>query len=95
MSDKKQYIEKAKATLDQWDAEIDKTKAKLAEAEADGKIEYQKQLDEMRARRDEAEAKLNEVAEAGDDAWDDVKAGFDKAWESISGAFDSAVARFK
>lgn len=60
MSEKSQYIEKAKAKLDQWNAEIDKMKAKIDEAEADAKIESQKQLNEMRAQRDEADAKLAE-----------------------------------
>lgn len=69
--------------------------AKVDEADADTKIEYRKQLDEMRAQRDEAEAKIKEIADAGDDAWDDMKAGFDKAWGSIAGAFDSALSRFK
>ena len=53
MSEKNQYIEKAKARIAQWDAEIDKMKAKADEAEADAKIEYQKQLSEMRTQRDE------------------------------------------
>ena len=70
-------------------------KAKVDEAEADTKIEYQKKLDEVRKQRDEAEAKLKEMRDAGDDAWDDMKAGFDKAWDSMSDAFHSAMSRFK
>jgi len=54
MSKRDQYIDKIKAKLDQWNAEIDKMKAKVDEAEADTKIEYQQQLDEMRAERDAA-----------------------------------------
>lgn len=95
MSDRDHYVEKARARMDQWDAEIDKAKAKLDEAEADEKIEYQKQLDNMRAQRADAEAKLKEIAEAGDDAWDDVRAGFERAWDEISGAFQNAKSRFK
>lgn len=95
MSEKDQYVEKAKAKLDQWNAEIDKLQAKADEADAGSRIEYQKQLDEMRAKRDEAQVRLKELAEASDDAWEDVKAGFDKAWDNISGAFQSALSRFK
>ena len=72
MSERKQFIEKAKARIDQWNAEIDKMKAKADEAEADAKINYQKQIDGMRVQRDEAEAKLKELREASDDAWHDM-----------------------
>lgn len=95
MSEREQYIEKAKARLDQWTAEIDKLKAKAEEADADAKIEYDKQIDELRAQRDEAENKIKELQEASDEAWSDMKSGFDKAWDSMSGAFQSALARFK
>ena len=95
MSAREQYIEKAKARIDQWNAEIDKMKAQVHEAGADAKIRYQKQLDEMRAQRDDGHAKLKEVRHASDDAWDDMKAGFDKAWENIADAFDDARSRFK
>jgi uncharacterized coiled-coil DUF342 family protein len=95
MSNRDLYIEKAKAKIDQWNAEIDKMTAKVDEAEADTKIEYQKQLDEAREQRDVAEARLKKMRQASDDAWDDIKAGFDKAWDSISDAFDRATSRFK
>ncbi len=35
MTEREQYIEKAKAKLDQWNADIDKFKAKVAESDAE------------------------------------------------------------
>lgn len=95
MPEKNQYIEKAKARIAQWDAEIDKKKAEADEAEADAKIEYQKQLSEMRTQRDKAEARLTELKNATDDAWEDVKSGFDRALDDISSAFTNAATRYK
>ena len=62
MSEREQYIEKTKAKIDQWNAEIKKMKAKVDEGEADAKIKAQKQLDEARKQRDEAEQKLKRNA---------------------------------
>jgi chromosome segregation ATPase len=70
-------------------------RARVDDAEADAKINYQKQLEEMRTQRDEAEAKLKDLREASDNAWDDMKSGFDKAWDSLSNAFTSSMSRFK
>jgi len=95
MAEKDDYIAKAKARLDQWNAEIEKLQAKAAEAETDAKIEYDKQIAELRKQRDEGEAKLKEMREASDDAWQDMKSGFDSAWDSVSNAFEKAMARFR
>jgi len=95
MSEREQYVEKAKARIDQWNADIEKPQAKADEAKADAKIEYEKQLKQLRAHRDEAKEKLDEMAEASDSAWDDLKAGFESAWDKISSAFDNAKTRDK
>lgn len=95
MADKDQYVEKAKARLDQWNADIDKLQAKAAEAQADARIEYEKQITQLRKQRDEAEAKLKEMSAAGEDAWRDMKTGFDKAWDDAASAFEKAMSRFR
>ena len=79
MTEREQYIEKAKAKLDEWNADIDKFKAKVTESDADAKIEFSEQLDEMRNQRDKAQAKLTELHDASDDAWHDMKSSFYKA----------------
>ncbi|UUX51171.1 coiled coil domain-containing protein [Nisaea acidiphila] len=95
MTDKDPYIAKAKARIDQWDAEIDKVKAKAEEAEADAKIEYRRQADEMRAQRNKAESRLQDLRAASNDAWENLKSGFETAWKDISSAFDSAKSRYQ
>ena len=61
MTEKEHYIEKAKTKIDEWNAEIDKFKAQVAGSDADVKIEFTKQLDEMRDQRDKAETWLKEL----------------------------------
>lgn len=52
-------------------------------------------MDELRARRDEAKVHLKEIQQAGESAWEDLKAGAELAWESIAQAIESARTRFK
>ena len=42
-----------------------------------------------------ASNKLAELKDAGDDAWEDLKAGLDGAWNTLGNALKSATARFK
>jgi chromosome segregation ATPase len=95
MSKRTQYIEKMKARLDQWDAEIGKLEAKVEELKADARIEYQKQIQEVRRHRDEAYSKVKELQNASDEAWGDVASGFDNAWGNIVQSIETAMSRFR
>lgn len=56
---------------------------------------YQKQIAALRVRQDEARAKLESLRNAGEGAWQDLKAGVELAWEAIGEAIESARTHFK
>ena len=95
MSMKEAYQQKIEAQLDEWTAEIDKMKAKAAKAEADARLEYNDRIEELRLKQLVAQEKLQEFREAGEDAWEDLKAGLELAWDSLGEAVKSARSRFK
>jgi uncharacterized coiled-coil DUF342 family protein len=95
MSNREAYEQKLKAKLDEWQAEIDKLRAKARGAEADARIEREKEAERLEAKRDEMRQKLKEMREAGDEAWDDLRDGAERAWKSFSDAFEKARDRFK
>lgn len=95
MTDKDVYVQKLHAKLDEWNAEIDKLKAKADMAEAEKRVEYQKQIENLQKRRKEAEKKVAEVREAGEGAWEDLKSGVQNAWDSMTEEIKLAQSRFK
>jgi len=94
-SDREAYEKKLQAQLDQWQAEMDKLKAKADAAEADARIEYQKQIDRLEAQRQDALKQMKEFQEAGDSAWKDMKAGMESAWASLHESLEKARSRFR
>jgi len=70
-------------------------KAKAAQAKADASIEYHSQMEELSTKIDAGYAKLQEIQQASDDAWSDLKTGFEKAWNELDSAFQSAFAKFQ
>jgi len=94
MTDRNAHVEKMKANIDEWTAEIEIMQAKAKGAQADAQIGYEKQLDEMRRMRDEAQAKMKEAQNASDGASDDMRAGFQGAWDSLSKSLHDAMKRF-
>jgi len=95
MERKDAYSKKVQAQLDEWDAEIDKLKARARLAEADAQLEIQKQLETLGRKRKEAGDKLAELRTASDDAWEEIKEGLESAKDSLGNALKSAGAKFR
>jgi len=95
MSDRNAYINKMKAKLDEWNADIAKLEAKADGAEADMKIMYNEKIDALKEQRENAAAKLMEIRNASEGGWEDIKAGLENAWDSLGNAVKSALSKFK
>lgn len=95
MAEKQDYEAKLRAQLNEWKAQINVLKAKAEKAEASLKAEYLEQVEKLQGERRSLQAKLEELEEAGDHAWADLKIGIDLAWDSLSEAVQSAVSRFR
>ena len=96
MKDKrKAYEEKLDAQLEEWNAQIALLKAKAAKARAEAKIDYNKTIEVLQRRQDEASTKLHELKASGDEAWEDLKTGAEKAWAEVKAAFHDATSKFK
>ncbi len=95
MADKEAYVQKLHAKIDEWNAEIDKLKAKAEQAEADARADYNEEVKNLKSKRRQTEKKLSEVREAGEGAWEDLKAGTQSAMDAMEAALKSAKSRFK
>ena len=95
MSSREEYVQKMKAQLDQWNAEVARWEEKTKSAQADMKAEYEKQLETYRSRRDEAMYQMHQVQVASAEAWMDMMKGADAAWKAMGEAFLKARSHFE
>ncbi|HEX9182210.1 MAG TPA: hypothetical protein VF876_03035 [Burkholderiales bacterium] len=89
------YVQKMKQQLDQWNAEAAKWEAKTKEAQASMKAEYEKQLNMLHSRRDEAMYQLKLLQGASASAWEDMIKGSDQAVKAMQEAFNRARTHFE
>jgi len=94
MSNRDAYVAKLKAQLDEWNAEVSKWGAKAKGAQADVRIEYEKQLEGFRQQRDQAMEQMHQVQAAAGDAWLDLMRGGDDVWAKAHEAFAKARSHF-
>ena len=92
---KDEYVEKLKAQLDQWNVETKKWEEKARTAQAEIKVEYEKQLAAVSARREEAMYQLRLLQGASTEAWKDMMTGADAAWKQMRDAFGKAREHFE
>ena len=94
MSSRDEYLDQFKAKLDEWNAEIDKLESNARQAQADAKVQYDKQLEALREMRDDAQTKFSEMQNATTEAWDVMVQGTEKAWQAWGSAFENARSKF-
>ena len=92
---RKAYEEKLDAQLEEWNAQIALLKARADKAKVEAKVEYNKTIEALQHRQDEARTKLHELKTSGDEAWEDLKTGAEKAWAEVKTAFHDAASKFK
>jgi hypothetical protein len=95
MTTRDEYVEKMKAQLDRWNADIAKWEAKAQETQAGARVEYDKQLAALRQQRDQMLYQLNLLQSAAGNAWVDLVRGADAAWDSMREAIEKAATHFQ
>ena len=52
-------------------------------------------IDDLSGKRNEAQAKLDEIGKASEDAWEDLKVCFESAWNDLENVFKNAINKFQ
>jgi len=95
MANRDEYVQKLKAQIDAWNAEAARWEQKAREAQAGLKLEYQRQLEQVKSRREEMLYQLRLLQGASAGAWEDLMRGADLAWKGMQEAFDRARTHFE
>ncbi|MEO1250951.1 MAG: coiled coil domain-containing protein [Pseudomonadota bacterium] len=90
MNTQEAYQQKFEAKLKEADAEISRLSAKAEGATADRKLELEKQVNELRSKRDSIGSKLSELKDKSGDAAGDVQSGLESAWDEFTNSLSSA-----
>jgi hypothetical protein len=95
MSTKEAYKQKIEAELELAQAKLAEFKAQAKISTADAHIKHAKQVEEVEQRVGATKAKLKELGDASEEAWEQLKDGVESAWGALSIAIRNAAAKFK
>jgi Fe-Mn family superoxide dismutase len=86
MSKKDEYKKKIEAEVELVQAKLAEWKANVKNTAEDARIKYAKQVDELEQKMETTKARLKELGEGGEDAWERLKDGVEGAWDALSAA---------
>jgi hypothetical protein len=92
---KESYQNSVRSRLQDLDARVEGVLDRADKATADAKANSRVQLQELRTRQDQAKARLKEMEDTGESAWEDLKSGVEAAMADLSAALSAARSRFQ
>ena len=95
MGKKDEYLATMESQMKQWDTAVDQLASKGAQMSEEARTAYEKQLKALRADRDLAYSKMQELRQANESAWQHMQAGMESAWTSMQNALDKAMKQYK
>jgi hypothetical protein len=81
--------------LNEWKAQTERFKADAEQIQAHAKLQYEKQLEALRAAQANAWENFNKLKGANEGAWTEFKTHMEKAGGEVKAAVESMTAKFK
>jgi hypothetical protein len=81
--------------LNEWKAQTERFKAAAAQMEAQAKAQYEKNLELLHAKQEEAWENFRKLKSANENAWVQFKAHMDKTGEEVKSAVERMTTKFK
>lgn len=91
---KDEFMKGLETRIQELDVEIAKLQVKGAELKDQAKVNWDRKMVELEAKRKVAQAKLTEVGKSSAEAWKDIQKGAQSAWEELDHAFREAAKEF-
>lgn len=83
MEDRELYEKKQRARLEEWEAELQKLKAKVSKAGADAQLGLKRQLEALEDKVREGRSRLEELSDSGEKKWESLRERMDTALEAL------------
>ena len=95
MDKKNEAVAQGKQLVKETDDKIKQLEGKASKASGEAKVQYDKEIKDLKAKRAQAARKLDEMSKASAASWDSAKQGFADAYKDLHQSYDKAAARLK
>ncbi len=90
-----EYQKLMESKINEWSARIGELEAAAKKAEAGTREQAEQKIQDLKTKKADLEAKLNELKQSSSGAWDQMKVGLENASDALKKAYDQALSNFK
>ena len=94
MTKRDEYVAKMKSQLDDMNAQLDKLAAKSQSAKKEMQAKYKQEMADLRAQSAKANAMLDDIKNAGENAWENMVAEIDKVGDALKHSYNYFKSQF-
>ena len=95
MSERRDFIKRAKQQLEDWDYQLDRFEHRVEDLAREAQDKARALLRDAREQRSKLKDKLESVESHSEAAWEDIKDGAEIAWDGLKTAYYAAKAEFE
>ncbi len=93
MNGRTEYVEKLSAQMVDWDNQIDRLKDRVESSTPEIPVDYSNAIAALKLKRNEAAEKLQGISIAGDDEWEELKAGTESIWGEVRSILHDTIVK--
>lgn len=95
MLDKEIILKKIEAQMKEWEANVKHLQAKAANLDANNRIEYEKEMNNLKKKLKEAEMHSDKFRKTSSESWHNLGEDMAHAWNDLVTNIDNAILRLK
>lgn len=81
------------AQLEEWDAELQKLRARSKKAEAHLQEDYENRIRELESMYADIQKRIETMAEASEDEWENLKQDVGRKWEAFLQSVETTIGK--
>lgn len=95
MSERRDFVQRAKQQLEDWDYQLDRFEHRVEDLARETQDKARALLRDAREQRSKLKDKLDSIESHSEAAWEDIKDGAEIAWDGLKTAYYAAKAEFE
>lgn len=94
MTKRDEYVAKVKSQLDDMNAQLDILAEKSKSAKKEMQDKYKQEMADLRAQSSQVRSKLDDMKDAGEDAWETMVAEVEKVGDALKHSYNYFKSQF-
>jgi uncharacterized coiled-coil DUF342 family protein len=89
------YRQKYEAQLREWEAKVEEMRARADKLDAQARLDMRPHFDTVETQWQTVRSKLQDLGDAAEEGWEDMKRNTEKAWNDFKSAVEGAYDAFR